>query len=82
MIVGGMVAACGSLVHYVRVICLQMSVERAIAKFIELSRVGGKPSAARVSADLRQFNKLSAALEAGFCRHVSHLCRERLTDSC
>ena len=38
---------------YVRVICLQISVERAIAKFIELSRVGGKPSAARVSADSR-----------------------------
>ena len=39
--------------RYVRVICLQMSVERAIAKFIELSRVGGKPSAARVSAENR-----------------------------
>jgi len=32
---------------YVRVICLLISVERAIARFIEMSRVGEKASGAR-----------------------------------
>jgi len=47
----------------VRVICLLISVERAIARFIEMSRVGEKASGARLCAKSRQFNKLSEALE-------------------
>jgi hypothetical protein len=39
------------------------SKARGAAKFIELSRVGGKPSEARISAKTREFNKLSGALE-------------------
>jgi hypothetical protein len=33
------------------------------SEFIELSRVGGKPSEARISAKTREFNKMSGALE-------------------